>query len=189
MASAEIQWPQLPVTGVLYHFTAFGVTTADSVLGLLRLVKYPDIIYTGNVVVMDDGFWAVEFPDVPWNDYWNLELYESPGLLLARVPNLFIGHEVMVGIQYPRSSNNPIPSQFIAQGFADPGGTPSGTMELQTGGDPIDETQVVSSGKNWSLRFQVGQTTTKYNLHVDVTNSGGTDSKDLCVPPHGQSCV
>jgi hypothetical protein len=187
MASAEIQYPTLKY-GVLSTFTAFGVTTADDVVGLLRLVSRPEILFAGELVVMDGEFWAVQFTDVPWDEHWDLEIYEAPGLLLARLPNLLVAHEHVVGIQYPKASFNPIPSQFMAQGSADPGGTPSGTMTLQSGGAPTAGT-VVGTGKNWSLRFAVTPSTTKYNLHVDVTNSGSADSNDLCVPPPGQMCV
>jgi hypothetical protein len=188
MASAEIQFP---ITGynVLFNFTAFGVTTADNVVGLLRLIKDPEIIYAGNLVVMDHGFWAVQFTNVPWSERWQLEIYEAPGFLLARVPNLFIGQEFGVGIQYPRSTFNPIPNQFIAQGTADPGGMPAGTMTLQLDGSQTPGTQVPGgSGKNWRLRFAVNQSTSKYNLHIDVAGNGA-DSNDLCAPPQGQQCV
>jgi len=192
MASAEIQYPIFGRT-VPRSFAAFGRTTAAKIVGLLRDKGDPEILNVGALLVLDKEkrFWAVDFIDVPKGVY-HLEIYQSPGLLLARVPDLNVVPEGFAGpvfIQYPNSSQNPIPSEFIAQGTAEPGGTPSGTMTLQAiGSKPIPQVAVLAVGQNWRLQFTVPQSTTLYNLHVDVTNSGGADSKNLCVPPPGKQC-
>jgi hypothetical protein len=129
------------------------------------------------------ALFVVEEPDA-WNQWCTLVLVTETGLELDRLEHIFIpGPQHDIGISSPTSTDRPCPC-FTANGTANPGGQPSGTLTRT--GETITGTNPTHSGTSWTLDFNGCTLGATYTMTINVQ---GNPSVQRSVTIKSTPCV
>lgn len=150
--------------------------------GILRNQKDGTLVF--GKTLHQCSYWDVLFAEA-LNGTFTFYLLGIPGGLLASVPDIKITAAHGVGISQPTPQQKNVTACFTAAGYANPGGMPSGTVTQVSTGTVYHGTDATQNGMYWTLKFNVVPVpvaTSLFNLHIDVTNSGGQDNNGLGIP-------
>lgn len=179
MSEATVLYPS-PGSRVESPLVPYG-TSKDVffLLGFLRNQADGTIVF--GKTLHECSYWDILFADA-LNGTFTFYLLGVPGGLLASVPNVNIRSSFAVGISQPTPGQQNLTACFTAAGYANPGGMPSGTVTQVSDGAEYDGTNPTQNGMCWTLKYTVDPVpvaTSLFDLHVDVTGSGGQDNNGL----------